>query len=68
MLTKLWSALEGYKTYVIAGISVAVALVGHFWGPINIGNQQIPVYSWPDVWNVLKISGLFSALHAKKGA
>lgn len=65
MLTKLWAALDGYKTYVLAVFGILVALIGHFWGPVQIGAISIPQMDWPAVWNVVWNGGLFSALHAK---
>ncbi len=65
MLTKLWTAIDGYKTYTLAGLGILVALSGHFWGPFNLGTLTVPAFSWPDVWNIIWNGGLFSALHAK---
>jgi len=64
MITKLWTALSGYKTYLLSAIGIAVALAGHFWGPIQIGALSVPAMSWGDVWNVVWNGGLFSALRA----
>lgn len=64
MLTKVWNALSGYKTYLLAGVGVAVALTGHFAGPVQVGSLTIPAMSWNDVWNVVWNGGLFSALRA----
>ena len=66
MLTKLWAALEGYKTYCLAGVGILIAIVGHFWGPVDVGSLQIPAFSWNDVFQVAWQSGLFSFLHMKK--
>lgn len=62
MLTKLWTALEGYKTYLLAGLGIIVALTGHFWGPITLGSVQIPAMSWNEVWAIIWNGGLISAL------
>ncbi len=64
MLTKVWAALSGYKTYTLAGIGVVVALAGHFWGPFQLGALSVPAMSWPEVWQVVWNGGLFSALRA----
>lgn len=66
MLTKLWGGLEGSKTYALAVLGILVALIGHFWGPVDIAGQTIPKMDWSQVWQVVWASGLFSALHAKK--
>lgn len=66
MLTKLWDALEGYKTYVLAVIGILVAVAGHFWGPFSLGSVQVPTFTWNEVFNVIWTSGLFSFLHMKK--
>lgn len=64
MLTKLWSALSGYKTYILAGLGIVVSVAGHFWGPFQVAGQTVPQLSWGDVWQVVWQSGLFSALRA----
>lgn len=66
MLTKLWTALDGYKTYTLAALGILIALTGHFWGPYNLAGQTIPQFTWPQVWDTIWTSGLFSALHAQK--
>ena len=66
MLDKLKTAVDGYKTYLISGIGLAVALAGHFWGPFNLGTFTVPLFSWNQVWDIAWTGGLFSALHAKK--
>ena len=67
MLTKLFDALKGYKTYVLAVVGIVVALVGHFYGPVQLGSLSIPQMSWGDVWQVIWTSGLFSALRHSNG-
>lgn len=65
MLTKLWNALDGWKTHILAGVGILIALIGHFWGPFPIAGLTIPQFSWDEVWKVVWNGGLFSALHAK---
>lgn len=62
MLTKLWTSLDGSKTYVLAVLGVLVALCGHFWGPFNLGTLTVPQFSWNDVWTIVWNGGLFAAL------
>lgn len=64
MLTKLWGALDGSKTYLLASLGIVVALAGHFWGPFNLGALSVPAMGWSDVWTVVWQSGLFSALRS----
>lgn len=64
MLTKLFDAVSGYKTYILAGLGVTLALAGHFFGPFQVAGQTIPQFSWGDVWNTVWNGGLFSALRA----
>ena len=66
MLTKLWDALNGWKTHILAGLGIFIALAGHFWGPFNLGSLTVPQFQWGDVWQIIWNGGLFSALHAKK--
>lgn len=65
MLTKVWAALDGYKTYVLAVLGILIAVAGHFWGPFQVAGATVPAFSWGDVWQVVWNGGLFSALHAK---
>lgn len=62
MLNKLWGALDGYKTYILAGLGIFVAVAGHFWGPFSIGNLQVPAFTWGEVWNLVWNGGLVAAL------
>lgn len=62
MLTKVFEALKGSKTYVLAVLGILVAVAGHFWGPINIGTLTIPQMSWNEVWAIVWNGGLFAAL------
>lgn len=64
MLTKVWTALEGYKTYLLAGLGIVVALAGHFWGPFQLGALSVPAMTWTEVWNVIWNGGLFAALRS----
>lgn len=66
MLTKLWDAVDGYKTYILAALGIVVAVAGHFFGPFALGSLQVPQFSWGEVWNIVWNGGLFSFLHAKK--
>jgi len=62
MLTKIWMALDGYKTYSLAALGILVGLCGHFWGPFNLGALTVPQFSWPEVWSIVWNGGLFAAL------
>ena len=63
-MSALFDKLSGYKTYILAGLGILVGLVGHFFGPFNIGSLQVPAFSWNDVWNLVWNGGLFAALRA----
>jgi hypothetical protein len=69
-LDKVFAAINGYKTYVLAGVGIVVSLVGHFWGPVTLAGGTIPTQSWSDVWKVIYASGIISALRhgISKGA
>jgi hypothetical protein len=62
IMGKLFTAVDGYKTYILAAFGILVALVGHFWGPINVGPIAIPAMSWSEVWNIIWNGGLFALL------
>jgi hypothetical protein len=62
MLGKLFTKMDGYKTYALAVLGIVVGLVGHFWGPISWGPIQIPALSWDDFWKILWNGGLFAFL------
>ena len=53
MLTKVFSKLDGFKTYITVGVGILTAVVAHFWGPLDIAGVQIPQLSWGQVWAVL---------------
>ena len=62
MLTKLSTAVAGYKTYILALAGILIALSGHFWGPYTIGSIQVPQFGWGEVWQIVWGGGLFAAL------
>lgn len=62
MLNKLWVALDGHKTYLLAVVGVLIAVAGHFFGPFTVGSLQVPQFSWGEVWAIVWNGGLFSAL------
>jgi hypothetical protein len=62
MLAKLFASLQGKKTYVLSVLGIAIALIGHFFGPISVGGLDIPAFTWSQVWQTIWTSGLFSAL------
>lgn len=64
VLTKLIDAVAGYKTYILAGLGIVVAVAGHFWGPFQLGALTVPVFTWTEVWDTAWKGGLFSALRA----
>lgn len=66
MLNKLWVALDGSKTYLLAIVGILVALAGHYFGGFSVGSLQVPAFTWNEVWGIVWSGGLFSALHAKK--
>jgi hypothetical protein len=61
-IAKLFNAIDGYKTYILAALNVAAALAGHFWGPIQIAGGTIPKESWNDVWAVVNATGFVTLL------
>ena len=62
MLTSLWNKIDGSKTYILAGLGIVVALIGHFWGPLNVAGATIPKESWNDVWAAVQASGIVAAI------
>jgi len=62
VVTKLWNAVNGSKTYILAVLGILVALCGHFWGPLSLAGSQIPKESWDDVWKAVYASGIISAI------
>ena len=50
----LLSKVDGYKTYGVAALGIVVAVVGHYWGPIQAGPLDIPQIDskamWEAVW------------------
>jgi hypothetical protein len=64
IMGKLFGTIDGYKTYILAAVGVLVGLVGHFWGPFNIGPVTIPAMTWNEVWNIVWNGGLFSLLRS----
>lgn len=61
-IDELVSKIDGSKTYILAGVGIVVALVGHFWGPVTVAGTTIPAESWGDVWKVVYASGIISAM------
>ena len=61
MLTKLADSVNGSKTYILAVVGIIIALVGHFYGPLQIAGTTIPAESWGDVWKVIYASGLIGS-------
>ena len=53
MLGNLMGKVSGQKTYITVGLGIAVAVVGHFWGPLDIGPIDIPQVSSGDMWKLI---------------
>lgn len=68
MLNKVMGKLNGYKTYITLTLGIAVAVIGRFWGPIQVGPISIPAVEngqmWEIVWQAL--SGMFLRAGVKK--
>lgn len=62
MLENIASKVSGYKTYIVAGAGIIVALVAHFFGPFTIGTIDVPQLSWSEVWGIIWNGGMFSFL------
>lgn len=56
------SKLNGNKTYILAVLGIVVAVAGHFWGPFQIGDLQVPQFTWNQIVSIAWGSGLFAAL------
>lgn len=61
-LEKLFNAIDGKKTYILATIGISVSLAGHFWGPFNLAGGTVPKESWSEVWKTVYASGLIAFL------
>jgi len=59
-LTKLFDAINGRKTYLLALLNVVVAVMGHYWGPFHLAGGIVPKESWNDVWGVINTSGFIA--------
>jgi len=62
MLANLFNSVQGYKTYILAGLGAIVAIVGHFWGPLTIAGTVIPQISSPDMWKEIWAVGSLASL------
>lgn len=67
MMQKLLDAVKGYKTYLLAVLGILVAVIGHFWGPLNIAGQTIPQITTDEMWKLIWNSGLFAAVRHSIG-
>ena len=61
MLDSLFAKISGYKVYGLAIIGILAGLVGHFWGPVDVGAIQIPSFTWPEFWKLVWECGLLIA-------
>jgi len=62
MLGNIFNAIQGKKTYILAGLGAIVAVVGHFWGPLNIAGTTIPQVATPDMWKAIWAVGSLASL------
>lgn len=64
MLTNIFNAMQGRKTYILAGLGALVSVVGHYWGPLSIAGQTIPQVSTDDMWKAIwAVASLASLRH-----
>lgn len=70
MLSKLTSKIDGYKTYILAVLGAIAAIIGHFWGPTNLGPIPVPVVStdemWKAIWAVASLASLRHGMDKKE--
>jgi hypothetical protein len=60
---EIWASLQGKKTYLLAGITLFIAFLGHVFGPMTInGGVVIPKYSWFNLYQIATNCGLFACL------
>jgi len=66
MFDKLFTTLEGKKTYGMSILGIVIGIAGNIWGPFNVAGIEIPHFTQIQILTTLWGGGLFSALHAKK--
>ena len=53
IMGKIIAALSGWKTYITAALGIIVAVIGHYWGPLNIAGIDIPFMTGEAMWQVI---------------
>jgi len=53
MLDKVKGALNGNKTYITVVLGIIVAVVGMFWGPVEVGPINIPAMESSEAWTII---------------
>lgn len=46
-------SMDGKKAYLLGTLTILVAVVGYFIGPVGVGEIQIPHYDWNSAWNMI---------------
>lgn len=69
MLEKWKLQLDGYKTYVVQALAIAIGVVSFVWGPVDVAGVTLPKIEFKELLEILQIGGGLTFLRSalKKG-
>lgn len=62
MLKEYADKLSGFKTHIVQGVSIIIAIAAFVYGPFDVGTIHVPHIEFKDLLEILQVGGGLSFL------